>query len=42
LWMSVSAAAVVLCLLFSLILNMPSPNPYKATETQPIETIEEA
>lgn len=29
LWMSVSAAALVICILFSLILNFPSPNPYK-------------
>ena len=36
LWMSVSAAAILVCILFSLILNFPSPNPYKqpqATET---------
>ena len=31
LWMSVSAAAILVCILFSLILNFPSPNPYKAT-----------
>ena len=29
LWMSVSAAAIIICILFSLILNFPSPNPYK-------------
>ena len=29
LWMSVGAGAVLLCLLFSLILNYPRPNPYK-------------
>ena len=29
LWMSVSAAAILLCLLFSLILNYPSPHKYK-------------
>ncbi len=29
LWMSVSAASIILCILFSLILNFPSPNPYK-------------
>lgn len=29
LWMSVSAAALLLCILFSLILRFPSPNPYK-------------
>lgn len=27
LWMSVSAAAIALCVIFSLILNFPSPNP---------------
>lgn len=31
LWMSVGAAAVLVCILFSLILNFPSPNPYKKT-----------
>lgn len=29
LWMTVGALAVIICLLFSLILNYPSPNPYK-------------
>ena len=29
LWMSVSAAAIIICTLFSLLLNFPSPNPYK-------------
>ena len=29
LWMSVAAAAIGLCLLFSLLLNFPSPNKYK-------------
>ena len=29
LWMSVSAGAVLICLLASLILNFPSPNPFK-------------
>ena len=33
LWMSVGAAAILLCLLFSLILNFPSPNQYKKTST---------
>ena len=28
-WMSVGAAAIIVCLLFSLILNYPSPNKYK-------------
>lgn len=31
-WMSVGAAAVLVCVLFSLILNFPSPNPYKKTD----------
>lgn len=29
LWMSVAAAALILCLLFSVVLNFPSPNLYK-------------
>ena len=29
LWMSTAAIAIVVCLLFSLILNFPSPNKYK-------------
>lgn len=29
LWMTVAAAAIIVCLLFSLILNFPSPNKYK-------------
>ena len=28
-WMSVAAAAVLVCTLFSLVLNFPRPNPYK-------------
>lgn len=34
LWMSVSAAAIVICIIFSLILNFPSPNPYKQNEPE--------
>ena len=34
LWMSAASAAVLVCVLFSLILNFPSPNRYKNTETQ--------
>lgn len=34
LWMGTGFAAVVLCLLFSLILNYPSPNPYRKTKDQ--------
>lgn len=29
LWMSTAAAAIVICILFSLILQFPSPSPYK-------------
>ena len=29
LWMSAMAAAITVCILFSLILNFPSPNPYR-------------
>ncbi len=34
LWMSVMAAAIAICILFSLILNFPSPNPYSAYEKE--------
>lgn len=34
LWMSVTAAAIAICLLFSLILNFPSPNPYSVYEKE--------
>ena len=34
LWMSVMAAAIAICLLFSLILNFPSPNPYSVYEKE--------
>lgn len=36
LWMSAAAAAIAVCVLFSLILNFPSPSPYKQTETSPV------
>lgn len=32
LWMTTAAAAILICLLFSLILNFPSPSPYKQAE----------
>ena len=32
LWITTGAAAIVVCLLFSLILNFPSPNKYKPEE----------
>ncbi len=43
LWISVGAAAVFVCLLFSLILNFPSPNKYKIpdTETSYVAVIQE-
>lgn len=34
LWISAGALAILICLLFSLLLNYPSPNPYKNAETQ--------
>ena len=33
LWLSVGFAAVLVCLVFSLVLNYPSPNPLKETDT---------
>lgn len=38
LWMSFSAGAILICLLFSLILNFPSPNPYKQAEKDKISS----
>ena len=32
LWISTGAAAIVICILFSLLLNFPSPNKYKQVE----------
>lgn len=34
LWMSACAAAVLVCVVFSLILNFPSPNKYKKDKTE--------
>ncbi len=34
LWMTATAGAVVICLVFSLLLNFPSPNPLKQLDTQ--------
>lgn len=34
LWISTGAAAIAVCLLFSLILNFPSPNKYKPNEEE--------
>lgn len=36
LWMSVSAFAIVVCIIFSLILNFPSPNPFKQADKSDI------
>ena len=40
LWMTTAAAAIIVCLLFSLVLNFPSPNKYKngVPVKEPIET----
>ena len=38
LWMTAGAAAIVICLLFSLILNYPSPNPYDLPTIQVTDT----
>ena len=35
LWITLGAAAIALCLLFSLILNFPSPNPRKVPKQDP-------
>lgn len=35
LWMSTAAAAIIVCLLFSLILNFPCPNIYKKDTNEP-------
>jgi len=37
LWMSTAAAALLLCTIFSLLLNYPSPNPYKNAEFDELE-----
>ena len=34
LWITAGACAIVVCLLFSLLLNFPSPNKYKQPDTQ--------
>lgn len=38
LWMSVSAGAILICMLFSLLLNFPSPNPYKQAEKDTVSS----
>ena len=35
LWMTTAAAALVICVLFSLILNFPSPSPFAQDHTDP-------
>ena len=35
LWMTVSAGSVLICLIISLLLNFPCPNPYKGEPTEP-------
>jgi len=41
LWMTTAAAAILICLLFSLILNFPSPSPYQNTASDsPVSTAE--
>lgn len=40
LWMSAAAAAIAVCVLFSLILNFPSPSPYKQAETSSVTSEE--
>lgn len=39
LWMSAAAAATLLCILISLLLGFPSPNPYKQVE-EPVSTVQ--
>jgi cytochrome bd-type quinol oxidase subunit 2 len=34
LWLVTASAAIAVCVLFSLILNFPSPNPYNQTDKQ--------
>lgn len=41
LWMGTAAAAIVICLLFSLILNFPSPSPYTNSPKTDISTTEQ-
>lgn len=38
LWMTTAAGAIIVCLLFSLILNFPSPNKYKNAQADTNET----
>lgn len=39
LWMTTTAGAIAVCIIFSLLLGFPSPNPYKQT-SEPISTVQ--
>ena len=39
LWMTTAAAAIIVCLIFSLVLNFPSPNKYKDVGKAPAVSI---
>lgn len=41
LWMTTAFAAIAVCILFSLILNYPSPSPYAQTEQSSAQTTTE-
>ena len=41
LWMSTAAAAITVCILFSLILNFPSPNIYRSEDSTVITSVTE-
>lgn len=40
LWMTTAAGAILVCILFSLILNYPRPNTYKIPESVSVSTVE--
>ena len=37
LWITTGAAAIIVCIFFSLILNFPSPNKYKQNKVEPTQ-----
>ena len=39
LWMTTAAAAIIVCLVFSLVLNFPSPNKYKNVGSTPTASV---
>ena len=39
LWMTTAAAAIIVCLVFSLVLNFPSPNKYKNVGSAPTASV---